>query len=82
MKRETDQFFLDTKARANTTTKKKDSNKSDIKKTSPTASSHSELIPLILLRSYHSPKAIEKSSEPLPLKIRASQNTKKNHRVW
>ena len=42
------------------------------KKKSPTASNHSELILLILLRSYHLPKAIKKSSQPFLLEIRAT----------
>ena len=77
MKRDTDWFFSDPESMREHKMTEKDSKKSDMKKTSPTASSHSELILLILLRSYHSPKAIEKKFWTAPTRNSCHRTQKK-----
>ena len=77
IKRDTDWFFFDPESTREHKMTAKDSKKSDMKKTSPTASSHSELILLILLRSYHSPKAIEKKLWTAPTRNSCQRTQKK-----
>ena len=66
------------RTRERTKTQPKDSKKSDTtKKTSPTASNVSELIILILLRPYHSPKAINKNLSTAPTRNSCHRTHKK-----